>query len=719
MKTLPTLLIVGWSLSLVTPALANAPGDDAQHVFASVSSSVVTVQVVDDQGINRGLGSGVVIGPARVATNCHVVQEAASLQVISEAGEFAGQWVRQDPQRDICLLAVKGLTAPAASLRRSDTLVVGEPVFAIGNPLGFGLAVSAGLVTAIDAKDQPPVLIASTALSPGSSGGGMFDRQGRLVGITTAVLGTGQNLNLVLSSDGLDQLAVTGNPPHIPAPPPAPERRWHDEAVKLQHTSEWRQLEQLARDWHAAQPSAASALTFMGAAQQALNRNQEASQTLRQALDLDDHDAFAWLIYGTALKEDGHPAEAAQALDRAQALVPIFAQPYAVRSVWALQEGHFDEARRHARESLRLAPGNSTAWRNLGRIEDAGGDQAAALHAYQTAVQLGDGNARTLVAIGLAEMQRNRLGPAEEALRKAVTLAPDLAEGWNGLGSVLFRSNRLTEAEQAYDQALAITPKRPETLTNRAMTRRAMGRREAALEDLGHAMAADTKYVPAWRLFGFMQMETRNFREAVMAFGTIDEQKHATADDLVSLGESQAEIGDMEAGLDTLKRAELLDPQLTRMSLSMAKVLGRKGEHEKALVYLERALQIEPTNPAAWSSKGDDLMKLGRLTEAVQALEKATLLAPQGIDARFLLAQAYLGTRQLAKSRAQAEQLLDLQPGYAPALALLTLTFLLEKNTLAAQTPYLQLKEKAPDLARTFREQAIFKGMVTAEQLPE
>ncbi|MES2877831.1 MAG: tetratricopeptide repeat protein [Pseudomonadota bacterium] len=753
MKAHSLALITGWGLSLAATALADTPGDDARLVFTKVSPSVVTVRIVDDQGVKQGLGSGVVIGSELVATNCHVVQEAVHLQVASEAGEFAGQWVRQDPQRDICILAVKGLTAPAASLRRSDTLVIGEPVFAVGNPLGFGLAVSAGLVTAIDGKDQPPVVIASTALSPGSSGGGMFDREGRLVGLTTAVLGTGQNLNLVLSSDGLEQLAVAGPPPRAPETPPAPERRWRDEALALQHGNEWQKLEQLANDWHAAQPLAAPALTFMGVAQQALTRNREAAATLRRALDLDDHDAFTWLIYGTALKEDGHPIEAAQALDRAEALLPIFAQPHAVRSVWALQEGKLDEARQHARESLRLAPGNSAAWRNLGQVEDAGGNKAAALHAYQTAVQLGDSNAQTLIAIGLAEMQRNRLAAAEEALRKATTLAPELADGWNGLGSVLFRSNRLDEAQQAYDQALTLAPGRPEILTNRAIVRRALKQPDAALEDLGHAIATDPAYLPAWRLFGVLQMEAKNYSEAVLAFSTIDAQHRATADDLVSLGESQAENGDVPAGLATLARAESLDPQLARMCLSTAKVLGRQGENEKALVYLERALQIEPTNHAAWSSKGYGLMKLGRLTEAeqaletavtlapdypngwinlgetqlqsrnlgraIQTLEKATLLAPQAMDARFFLAQAYLGTHQLAKSREQAERLLDQQPGYSPALALLALSFLMEDNIEAAQVPYSQLKEKSPDLARTFRAQAIAKGLVSAAQLTE
>ena len=153
MKTQVKTVIAGCGLSLVVAAFAQKSGDDAQQVFAKVLPSVVTVRVLEEQGEESSMGSGVVIGKELVATNCHVVRKATRLRVISQSGELVGQWVRQDPQRDICILAVAGLAAPQVSLRRSETLVVGEPVFAVGNPLGFGLAVSSGLVSVIDERE--------------------------------------------------------------------------------------------------------------------------------------------------------------------------------------------------------------------------------------------------------------------------------------------------------------------------------------------------------------------------------------------------------------------------------------------------------------------------------------------------------------------------------------------------------------------------------------
>jgi len=220
----------------VALARGEAPADDAQQVFARVAPSVVTVRTFDSQGVDDGQGSGVVIARAQVVTNCHVVREAASLRVLAADKEFAAAWRRQDPARDICLLEVAGLTAPAVVLRRSQTVEAGETVFAVGNPLGLGLTVSRGLLAVKDVKGGQPVLAATAAVSPGSSGGGLFDREGRLLGITTAILGNGQNLNLILAADGLERLAADGKAPAQTPAPPAPDPRWSDEARALQKT---------------------------------------------------------------------------------------------------------------------------------------------------------------------------------------------------------------------------------------------------------------------------------------------------------------------------------------------------------------------------------------------------------------------------------------------------------------------------------------------------
>lgn len=769
------------------PAFAASSDTVAQEVFRRLSPSVVTVLALDENGGREGQGSGVVIARGQVVTNCHVVQEAATLRVVTTQGEMAARWIRRHGERDICLLAVEGLQAEPVALRSSRSLAAGEPVFALGNPLGFGLTISAGLIANFSTMGDTAIVLTTAAQSPGSSGGGLFDGDGRLVGITTAVLGTGQNFNLAIASDGLDSLAAKGLPPPTELPPPAPERRWEEEAVALQRASEWQKLEVLATEWAKAMPTAASPPTFLGLAQHALKRYPAAIATLERALALDEQLSFAWLNYGLALRDGGRPEDAEKALARAERIFPNFAEPSAIRASWLLQQGRHDDARREAQRSLRLDPGRAWVWRTLGLIEDGRGDGAAALLAYRTAMRLGDSSsevaqkvARKLadagnpdaastaiaqvasgqregalaeVAIGNAELQRNRLGPAESAMRKAIALAPGLADGWNGLAVVLARSGRHKETEQAIDQALKIQPDNLEFLTNRAITRRELGNRVGSTEDVKRVLSINPEHAPALRLQATLLLDTRNFREAVAVLSKLDSKGVATVGDLINLGDGLAEIGNFSESLKVLGRAEAKDGASVPLCLSKAKALGRSGDLANAVVYLDRALKQDATNNNAWSSKGYALLKLGRLPEAVEtletavrlspdfanawinlgeaqmrsrnlgraipSLERAIQLAPAAMDARLYLAQSYLAARLPAKSREQAEWLIARKSDFVPAHAVQTLAWLLEGNSASASQSYLRMKALAPAAAQALRAQAIAAGMSQASGWPD
>lgn len=287
--------------------------DDAQRVFATVSPSVVSIKVLDEQGALEAQGSGVVVRAGLVATNCHVVQEASAIRVVTAQGELPGEWTRQMPGLDLCMLSVSGLNAAPLRLRRSDSLTTGEPVYAVGNPLGFGLAVSTGLIAVFERKEASHLVVSTAPLSPGSSGGGLFDRDGRLIGITTAVLGTGQNLNRILAADELARLIDKGEP-RPPSPSvPAPEKRWAAEATALQTSENWAALEPHAQAWSQSQPGSAEPLVFLAMAQSGLKRDAEAETTLRRALVLDQHYAFGWLNLARVLASLGRPEEAEQA----------------------------------------------------------------------------------------------------------------------------------------------------------------------------------------------------------------------------------------------------------------------------------------------------------------------------------------------------------------------------------------------------------------------
>ncbi len=161
----------------------------ATHVFEQTWRSVVVVLNGDSQG------SGVIIRPNIVATNCHVVNEGSDITVYKAHNRRANTdtaypaTIRHaDANRDFCLLDVVGLWGVPVTVRRYDTLNVGEDVYALGAPKGLDLSLSDGLVSQLRTRDGNRVIQTNAEISFGSSGGGLFDSEGNLVGIVTAKL---------------------------------------------------------------------------------------------------------------------------------------------------------------------------------------------------------------------------------------------------------------------------------------------------------------------------------------------------------------------------------------------------------------------------------------------------------------------------------------------------------------------------------------------------
>ncbi len=168
----------------------------AESVFQTVSPAVVFI-VASGARDGASLGSGVVISYNTVATNCHVIEGQRDISVRSQRRVYRASLRRADAERDLCILTVRGMTAHPVKVASARTLQPGQKVFAVGNPRGLELSISDGLVSALRA----PMIQTTAPISPGSSGGGLFDEGGRLVGITTLTRKDSQNLNFAIPAD--------------------------------------------------------------------------------------------------------------------------------------------------------------------------------------------------------------------------------------------------------------------------------------------------------------------------------------------------------------------------------------------------------------------------------------------------------------------------------------------------------------------------------------
>lgn len=174
-------------LCVLFPTFASA-GLTAQEVYSKASPSVVVIIAFDSEGKFFSSGSGVAVEKGRVVTNWHVVENASSLLVQRKDTNYKASVISDRRDRDLAVLDVPGLDVPIVKQIGIKSLAVGQPVFAIGAPSGLELTLTNGLVSALRDMGDVKLIQISAAISPGSSGGGLFDDRGQLIGITTLKL---------------------------------------------------------------------------------------------------------------------------------------------------------------------------------------------------------------------------------------------------------------------------------------------------------------------------------------------------------------------------------------------------------------------------------------------------------------------------------------------------------------------------------------------------
>jgi S1-C subfamily serine protease len=176
------------------------------ELYKAVEKSVFVVYaartLADARALNVSLGSAVAISENLLLTNCHVVQDRPLIKLVHDHTVDEASLVASEPAADRCVLKTATLTlAPVPGVASFDSLSVGQHVFAIGTPRALERTMSDGLISGLRHLRGSNLVQTSAAVSPGSSGGGLFDERGNLVGITTLGSKPGsQNLNFAIAA---------------------------------------------------------------------------------------------------------------------------------------------------------------------------------------------------------------------------------------------------------------------------------------------------------------------------------------------------------------------------------------------------------------------------------------------------------------------------------------------------------------------------------------
>ncbi len=177
-------------------------GMNTKAISALVTPTVVSISVTAPGG--SGTGSGSIYksnaSTSYIITNNHVIESAATSGTIkvefTNGDEVNATIVGRDPMYDLAVLAIKTGNLPTIAIGDSSKVSVGDPVLAIGSPLGLASTVTSGIVSALnrpvttgDEGSQSYVNAIQTdaAINPGNSGGALVDSQGRIIGVNSAI----------------------------------------------------------------------------------------------------------------------------------------------------------------------------------------------------------------------------------------------------------------------------------------------------------------------------------------------------------------------------------------------------------------------------------------------------------------------------------------------------------------------------------------------------
>ena len=376
------------------------------EVFDKVKNSVVVVISLDADGKEIIQGSGVLLPSGKIGTNCHVVKSGASFQVGGSKLFVPATLWGSDEYKDICLLEITEQLGEPAQLGQSSRLKVGEPVYAVGAPRGLELSLSDGIVSQLRGGTLQ-IIQTTAAISPGSSGGGLFDAEGRLVGFTTLKIKGAQALNFAIPVEWASE--ISAGIKMIQGSKPGSKKKkeqgrswadWQEGAIAFKKVKDWSGMLNWTRQWTRAQPDSVFAWMDLSLAFTQLRLNSEAISAAQKATLLLPELGDAWTRLGYSYLLANRYQDAVESFQKAIQI----GQPGLGPTWWGLGQAYsslkrFPETINALRQAVAVDPTNADSWETLALTYAESGNRAEALEALSQMRKIDPAGANRLVKL--------------------------------------------------------------------------------------------------------------------------------------------------------------------------------------------------------------------------------------------------------------------------------------------------------------------------------
>jgi tetratricopeptide (TPR) repeat protein len=422
------LLIIPLILLILLPTVSFA---DAGRIFKENSKAVVVVTAYDEKGNAISQGSGFIVRrDGAVVTNYHVISKASDIKVkVGDKLLDVEGLIFTDKENDLVILKVKADGMPVVKLGVIEKANIGESVYVISSPVGFENTISDGLLSGIRMIDERSEILQITApVSPGSSGGPVFNGKGEVVGVVTMLIKEAQNLNFAmpvkLIKDKIRSKSVTA----------ISESRLED-------------YEKTADYW-----------SNLGVHHYQSAMYREAIEAYKRAIMVDPDYAIAHNSLGCVYGALGMYREEIEAYKQAIMIDPDYAKPHYNLGFAYGALGMYREEIEAYKQAIMIDPDYVMAHNNLGFAYRALGMHKDAIEAYKQAIMIDPDEAKPRYNLGNAYSDLGMYREAIEAYKQAIMIDPDDAKPPYNLGFAYRALGMYREEIEAYKQAIMIDP---------------------------------------------------------------------------------------------------------------------------------------------------------------------------------------------------------------------------------------------------------------------
>ena len=299
---------------LLFPLICSAQGLSQEQTF-NLNRHIVKVHAANQAG-NHGVGSGVVIAKDHVVTNCHVIANANGIHVTKYGTSYPPQELIADWYHDICILSFKYLDLDPVQLGSSDDVDYATDVVAKsygGN--ATRPVTSVGKVRDIFDLNGKKIIQSSTWFSLGASGGGLFDNEGRLLGITTFKTPGHGALYYSIPVEVVKDLLEKGERVNVTTQAAAPfwdeppeQLPYFMRIVKPLFDENWSELNKLSQEW-VSKDNALEANYYLAKSFYHLNQKDEAKKLLTKVIDKKSKHSMAHQLLAKIYQDEGNQVE--------------------------------------------------------------------------------------------------------------------------------------------------------------------------------------------------------------------------------------------------------------------------------------------------------------------------------------------------------------------------------------------------------------------------